>query len=249
MARCPECQTEQSADFGMTTCPQCSAVFMIGIDGQVDSAEAPNYDEPEHQPIDEPIVQPSEEPTTLQPYEPQNDDFVETFADATEEKASEEFIEGNSVNDIENEEQGGDKNDVNTDVNTVDEYSENFLDNLSDNKVTPVSATDPLDIQRFDESAASQMDDGEYVYEVIITGIDSADLKKDIIMALSEKRFSLIVSELQKEIQKGELIVRNLNPVRAMLIVLRLQSLDVIVEWRQKHFTQAAAAKKGEVEI
>ncbi len=247
MARCPECQTEQSADFGMTTCPQCSAVFMIGIDGQVDSAEAPNYDEPEHQPIDEPIVEPSEEPTTLQPCQPQNDDFVETFA-----AAAEEFIEGNPVNDIENEEQGGDKNDVdtdfNTDFNTADEYSENFLDNLSDNKVTPVSATDPLDIQRFDESAASQMDDGEYVYEVIITGIDSADLKKDIIMALSEKRFSLIVSELQKEIQKGELIVRNLNPVRAMLIVLRLQSLDVIVEWRQKHFTQAAA-KKGEAEI
>jgi hypothetical protein len=183
---------------------------MVGMDGQVDSEE------------------PSDEPTTLQPYEPQSDDFVDTFAAAPEEEAPEEFVEDNPMNDI--------------------EYSENFLDTLSDNKTAPVSAKDPLDIQRFDESAASQMDDGEYVYEVIITGIDSADLKKDIIMALSEKRFSLIVSELQKEIQKGELIVRNLNPVRAMLIVLRLQSLDVIVEWRQKHFTQSVAAKKSEAE-
>jgi hypothetical protein len=93
------------------------------------------------------------------------------------------------------------------------------------------------------------MDDGEYVYEVVVSGIDSADLKKDVIMALSDKRFSLVVSELQKEIQKGELIVRNLNPVRAMLIVLRLQSLDVIVEWRQKHFTQEAGRKKSEAQV
>ncbi len=225
MARCPECQTEQSADFGMTTCAKCSAVFMIGIDGQVDSADAP-----------------PDEPTTLQPYEPQSDDFVETFAATLEDEAPEEAVV-ESADDVDLE--SADDNDI----KTTDEYSENFLDNLSDNKAATPSAKDPLDIQRFDESASSQMDDGEYVYEVIITGIDSADLKKDIIMALSEKRFSLIVSELQKEIQKGELVVRNLNPVRAMLIVLRLQSLDVIVEWRQKHFTQDAAAKKSEAEI
>jgi hypothetical protein len=187
---------------------------MVGMDGQVDSAE--------------PSDETSDEPTTLQPYEPQIDDYVETFAVAPNEEAPEEFVKDNPLNDI--------------------EYSENFLDTLSDNKTAPVSAKDPLDIQRFDESTASQMDDGEYLYEVIITGIDSADLKKEIIMALSEKRFSLLISELQKEIQKGELIVRNLNPVRAMLIVLRLQSLDVIVEWRQKHFTQSAVAKKGEAE-
>lgn len=232
MARCPECQTEQSADFGMTTCTQCSAVFMVGIDGEVASAEAPSEDEPAYpsdeafaepaveEPTYQPSIESSDEATTLQPYEPPADDAVEEFAEPVEDVAEDEV-----------------------------EYSENFLDNLSEKKTTTPSAEDPLDIQRFDESAASQMDDGEYVYEVIITGIDSADLKKEIIMALSEKRFSLIVSELQNEIQKGELIVRNLNPVRAMLIVLRLQSLDVIVEWRQKHFTQEAKNKKDEAEI
>ncbi len=246
MARCPECQTEQSADFGMTTCAKCSAVFMIGIDGQVDSAEAPSYDESIDEAAEELSSAPSDEPTPLQPYEPQSDDFVETFAATPEEEVPEEAVEDGGDFDGENDSE----NDVENDIKTTDEYSENFLDNLSDNKVVaPPSAKDPLDIQRFDESASSQMDDGEYVYEVIITGIDSADLKKDIIMALSEKRFSLIVSELQKEIQKGELVVRNLNPVRAMLIVLRLQSLDVIVEWRQKHFTQDAAAKKSEAQI
>jgi hypothetical protein len=245
MARCPECQTEQSADFGMTTCSKCSAVFMIGIDGQVESAEAASYDEPVHQLddqsdgqlADQSMDEASNEATTLQPYEPQANDFAETFPvtsdDAEVAEANEAEFEGEPAEEA--------ADDV--------EYSENFLDNLSDSKTAEPPTLDPLDIQRFDESASSQMEDGEYVYEVVVSGIDSADLKKDVIMALSDKRFALVVSELQREIQKGELIVRNLNPVRAMLIVLRLQSLDVIVEWKQKHFTQEAGRKKSEAEI
>ncbi len=234
MARCPECQTEQNADFGMTTCPQCSAVFMVGIDGEVESVEpAPIEDH----------IQNESGATVVEAFEASGN----AASDDEATNHAEEQNEAEAAYSAETDE--ADKINV-----SKTEYSENFLDNLSDNPQVATeseleSSADPLGIQRFDQSAASQMRDGEYLYEVVITGIDSADLKREVLMALSEKRFSLIISELQKEIQKGELIVRNLNPVRAMLIVLRLQSLDITIEWRQKHFTQGKAVKENEAEV
>jgi hypothetical protein len=200
MARCPECQTEQNVDFGMATCSQCGAVFMVEIDGAV----AEDL---------EPAQEMVEEPLEAEPV------FEAVEAEPVEEQA--------------------------VDV----EYSEDFLDNMSEQPAESTPSSDPLGIQRFDESAASQLGEGEYLYDVIITGIDSADLKKDVLFALSEKRFALSISAAQKEIQAGELTVRDLNPVRAMLIVLRLQALDVTVEWRQRHFTKDEPTEESEAEI
>lgn len=135
------------------------------------------------------------------------------------------------------------------------EYSENFLDQLSS---TPSSADnveplndlkDPLGIQHFDKLTDSELSDGEYLYDVTIVGIDSADLKKEVFLALSDKRFALPVENLRKQVHQGVLKIPNLNPVCAMLIVLKTQELDVVVDWKQKHFTQATSPTKTEAEI
>ncbi len=225
MARCPDCQTEQSADFGMTTCTKCSAVFMVGLDGEVASAEPLSPEEDMASFEETPVQEMQQESVEAAP-----EQELQQFNDPTEYEAPVE----EELNEVASEES--------------DDYSENFLEDLSASPQEKISPEDPLDIQKFDQSLSSQMDDGEYIYDVIITGMDSADLKKDVLFALSEKRFSLIMSGLQKEVQKGELVIRDLNPVRAMLIVLRLQALDVTVEWRQKHFTQGEAPQEGEAE-
>jgi hypothetical protein len=218
MAQCPECQTEQSADFGMTTCNQCNAVFMVGMDGEVAGAEA-ETDEGEAL-LAEASFEEEAADEVVESFEgmgePSFEQSPETVEEPMETLAEEDF-------------------------ESPSEYSENFLDDLS--------SSDPLEIQHFDQSQTSVMEDGEYIYEVLVTGIDSSALKKDVLLALSEKRFSLVTSELQKEIQRGALTLRHLNPVLAMLIVLRLQSLDVTVEWRQKHFAQDSSEKESEVDV
>ncbi|MBY0383800.1 zinc ribbon domain-containing protein [bacterium] len=113
-----------------------------------------------------------------------------------------------------------------------------------------VSAEDPLGVQSFEDSGGANLADGEYLYDIILTHVDSADLKREVMMALSDKRFALEAEDLQKQMREGGLTIQNLNPVKAMLIVLRLQQIDVVVEWRQKHFTLAEDKKnQGEAEL
>ena len=175
MAQCPECHKEQNADFGMVTCAHCGAVFMVELDGEINSSEE----------VVEEIVE------ELVP--------IETVS---EEVPSEDIT------------------------------------------------SDPLGVQSFEDSGGAELADGEYLYDIILTQVDSADLKREVMMALSDKRFALEAEDLQKQMREGGLTIQNLNPVKAMLIVLRLQQIDVVVEWRQKHFTLAEDKKnQGEAEL
>jgi hypothetical protein len=222
MVRCPDCQKEVDVDFGMTTCSSCGAVFMVEIDGSVQESLPTEEDEPV-----------SEAP----------DAIVEDEAPPAESA----FFDSEEPRSLAQETQLME--------NASPEYSEDFLDQLSETPKSNVAESalndqnDPLDIQRFDQVTASELSDGEYLYDVTIVGIDSADLKKEVILALSDKRFDLPVENLRKQVHQGVLKIPNLNPVRAMLIVLKTQELDVVVDWKQKHFTQTTSAPKSEVEI
>ncbi len=138
-------------------------------------------------------------------------------------------------------------------------YDENFLEPLSEEgeaeaepSESPARETrpsnDPLGIQKFDSSGGSNLADGEYLYDILISGIDSGEIKKDLLQALSDKRFALKMEDLRAKIRDGQLAILSLNPVRAMLIVLRIQEMDVQIEWRQRHHTQSSADRAPEVE-
>jgi hypothetical protein len=208
MVQCPECGKNVEADFGMTTCASCGAVFMVEIDGSVGS-QSPEYEQNESQ--------------IYENHESENPDYIENLNESV---ISDEGLDAPSVEpevspEVEQnaaEEEG--------------EYNEDFFEPTLDDK------NDPLEVQRFDQASASELSDGEFLYDVTVKGLDSVDLKKDVLAALADKRFSLVKEEMRKNIRQGELLLSDLNPVRAMLVVLKLQEFDVEVEWRQKHFTQ-----------
>lgn len=196
MAQCPECHKEQNADFGMVTCAHCGAVFMVELDGGVNSSEQG----PEDVMSEEPVIEAGDVDESMSPLEDFSTQETEEPPPSQEEAS--------------------------------------------------ISAEDPLGVQSFEDSGGASLADGEYLYDIILTQVDSADLKRDVMMALSDKRFALEADDLQKQMREGGLTIQNLNPVKAMLIVLRLQQMDVVVEWRQKHFTLAEDKKnQGEAEL
>lgn len=139
-------------------------------------------------------------------------------------------------------------------------YDENFLDPLSQEATSEeapgtvgpaaerLPPEDPLGLQKFEKSGGANLADGEYLYDILIRGIDSGEIKKELLLALTDKRFSLEMESVRSKVRNGELLIEGLNPVRAMLIVLKIQEMDVQIEWRQKHFTQEEADRSPEVE-
>lgn len=133
-------------------------------------------------------------------------------------------------------------------------YDESFLDAHIDGGEIPepdvaqpaVDPQDPLGVTQFDQSDVSQLPEGAYYYDVHITGLDTADIKREALMMLSDRRFGWNPEDIKRSIKNGELVLKNLNPVKAVIAVMNLQSLDVEISWAQKLFTDESLLEKNE---
>lgn len=215
------------ADFGMTTCPHCEAVFMVEIDGSVNDPVV------EEQSAEELVFADNSLDTA-------NDSADEVNVEAGAGEIEPEFQQNDSTDDSYSDSPSFDE--VSSDDGggvderfSLDESNEESSDEA---EVSGDPLKDPLDLQRFDESGGSEISDGELLYDIILQGLDSAELKKDIFAALMDKRFALSAEEMRRGLKSGILTLSSVNPVRAMLIVLKMQEFDVTIEWRQRHFTQ-----------
>jgi hypothetical protein len=245
---CPSCGTKIDADFGMISCPMCSAVFMVEIDGSIQELKAESEISPDEVSDDlssEPIDEAAENYTHEEPAE--TDDYVPVSLEASEESAEEPSME---AADEPSEESGEypETEELNEEP-AADEniYSENFMDEFD--KDQTVVAADPLGVVAFDQSAASSGAEGLYFYDLKISGLDSAQIRQNVIDALMDPRFDWVGDEIKKRISGGELILRNLNPVKAVLVVIRLQALDVEVEWEQKLYTDESVQDEEEGQV
>lgn len=130
-----------------------------------------------------------------------------------------------------------------------EEYSEDFLNNMN-NPSEPEPETiipddgpmDPLGVQRFDRTEASQLVDGPYYYDLTISGLDTAEIKDEVMKALTDKRFQWGAEDIRKKLRNGRLVFKDLNPVKAVLIVIKLQHIDVEIEWTQKLHTDPSVS-------
>lgn len=235
----------------MVACTACDGVFMIEMDGSV---TVPSLEDPMAEPSADPTAEPMLEEASSEAYgasdggsadEPSDSSTYESPGEGEDPDAyGSESSEDNSYESLDAGEA------VAEEVSTEDyaaqeetpveetEYSESFMDDF-DNPKPPIeeAANDPLGVTRFDGAEASQMADGPFYYDLRITGIDTAQLKNQVIEVLSDNRLGWSPDEIKKQIKMGQLLLESLNPVRAVLAVLRLQALDVDVEWDQRPFT------------
>lgn len=256
MANCPSCGTQVNVDFGMATCPnnKCALIFMVDADGNAAMPEPHEYGDEQ-----------SAEAENAQTVVATKDDIAESAPTyvGTDLPSDENlgFDNANTVVDTASSyeesdsegEQGYQAQEYTaqpTDLYQVEdnkeqEYDENFLsgDFASDASEAEDAATpeddknDPMGVQKFDRSAASQLVDGPYYYDVTINGLDTAQIKDEVMRALADKRFQWSSEEIKRKLRNGRLVFKDLNPVKAVLLVIKIQHIDVEIQWVQKMHT------------
>ena len=92
----------------------------------------------------------------------------------------------------------------------------------------------PVDVTSFANSEASNLEDGEYLYDVMVGRIDSKDLKEALKYVLIDEKLKLNHHEFLKKIKDGKVTIPDLNPIKAKRIVEQLQYFDLDIKWLQK---------------
>lgn len=106
--------------------------------------------------------------------------------------------------------------------------------------------SEPLDVTSFANSEESNLKEGEYLYDLSVSGVDSKDLKEILRLTLADPKLKLSPLNLMKQIKSGRLLIPSLNPVKAKRIIEQLQYHDFMVTWRQRHVAIVSAVEEVE---
>lgn len=85
-----------------------------------------------------------------------------------------------------------------------------------------------------DYGNSDQFVSGPLSYDLLIEGIDLADLKKKLLEALDDKRLGFDQNSIAKKIKLGQLKLKSLSPVQASIIVNRIKFFGLKISWYQK---------------
>jgi hypothetical protein len=258
MPQCPSCGANQNEDYGMVTCPGCEAILFIDMEGvahmgqpdpqpdpgtpHVEAAVEPHEElpmealaeaQPESQP--EPNFQSDFSPpdfADLDPVTPQDSLAFESSPapelppdlapepeiaapqpDSPPEGASPEFS-----------------------MDGVLGYSESEPENAPIPDLGP--ADDPLGINAYANSEFSQGKDGLLRFRVLISGIDSKEIRESIREAIEDSRFAWDPAKVMASISKGTLVIESLSPVKAAILINRIKRSPIVIRWEQYAITQ-----------
>ena len=89
------------------------------------------------------------------------------------------------------------------------------------------------DIQTFGNSDRSQAREGLFTYDLWVEGIDTAEERRSLRDILADEKLMLSVEEILRGIEEGKLLLRNLNPVKASILVIEIEKSGMSVQWRQ----------------
>ncbi len=103
---------------------------------------------------------------------------------------------------------------------------------FSDMVPTPLPFAD--EISQF---ANSDSPKGPLTYDIVISGIDSADLRSRLIAALSDNKFEWIPADIIGKIRNGVVELVGLNPTKAHKVISRTRGLGLNVKWRQSFYS------------
>ena len=103
------------------------------------------------------------------------------------------------------------------------------------------SPNDPLGLNAFANSELSAARDGPLLFRIVISGIDSKEMRETIREAMTDPRFAWDVGALLSRIDKGNLTIENVAPVKASVLVNRLKRLPVTIRWEQHAVSQLEA--------
>jgi hypothetical protein len=74
---------------------------------------------------------------------------------------------------------------------------------------------------------------GHLLYEIEIEGIDGSKLRNELYDELKDPRWGWVAMELMGSIKLGRLVLKDVNAVKASLLVNRLKGLPLEIKWKQ----------------
>lgn len=99
-------------------------------------------------------------------------------------------------------------------------------------------AGDPLGLNEYANSELSQATDGLLVFKLLISGIDSKEIRESLREAMEDARFGWDVASIIGLIDKGQLVIENVSPVKATILINRIKRLPIQIRWEQYAITQ-----------
>lgn len=160
--------------------------------------------------IPEDVPQPvAEEPAS----EPVQSAPIESFDDYSTEEPKEEFVE-----------------------EVVAEAAESYQETVAEEVESEIEAPSEnfSGVESYANSEDSAAREGYYLYNLVIEGVDSGDLKTELREALTDRRFRWDADEVMGQLTNGRLELQKLNAVKATVLVHRLKGLPMRVFWTQK---------------
>jgi hypothetical protein len=106
---------------------------------------------------------------------------------------------------------------------------------------TPVEESPPqesMNLSDYANSEFSQGKDGAFVYNVSISDIDSKEIREFLREAINDARFGWDVQSIMDQVKHGELLLKNMSPVKASILINRIKRLPVKIRWEQYAITQ-----------
>jgi hypothetical protein len=76
------------------------------------------------------------------------------------------------------------------------------------------------------------------VVTVIISGIDTKDLRSEIRQAIQDSRFGWDAGAVMASIKGGTLVLPRISPVKASIVINRIKNLAVQIRWEQNAITE-----------
>lgn len=101
---------------------------------------------------------------------------------------------------------------------------------------------DPLGLNGFANSEASQAKEGNISYKILIMGIDSKEIRDSLREVIEDSRFGWDPDALISSIARGKLVISGVSPVKATILISRIKRLPVTITWEQYDLFQTDGA-------
>lgn len=95
------------------------------------------------------------------------------------------------------------------------------------------SSPDLSDVAAFGNSEISGGRDGTLRYNLIIEGIDTADVREAFREAITDKKFVWDIDQILKSVRNGRVLIPNVAPTKGYILVTRLRGLPLKIRWEQ----------------
>lgn len=228
MAKCPVCQTENTADFGLVNCQSCGSPFFVDIDGSASNSVAPEA------PPAAPAATEAEPPP---PMALESFDDVEPMAPAVAEAPAQveppPVREPPPVPETPLATEGPMEFVAPMRDETPGEAPALFDNPLPEPPAEAAPIEDLRQIAEYGNSDVSLAREGAYRFTLYIGGIDTAEIRQEVRDNLADSRFLWDIDALLATIKEGELVIPDVSAVKAALAIQRLKLLPVDLKWEQ----------------